>query len=712
MATDLERMVVSLEANTKKFENALARATANSDRSFNRMSQSSARAGKQIEKNLTDSTARAAAAMGNAGAGLFTRSLAAVGAALGTREIIQYADSWTRATNALKVAGLSGADLGTVMGQLFDAAQRQGAPIEALTTLYGRAAQSAKELGATQQDLVQFSEDVAVALRVAGTSPSEATGALLQLSQLLGSSRVQAEEFNSVNEGARPILQAVANGIEEAGGSVSKLKALVADGKISNVAFFKGFQAGAEGLREQAGAATETIAQGFTRVSNAATKAVGELDKTSGASANAVQNMKGVATAIEAIPTAVDAAVTKLGMLQQWLTNVGNSSFWNKIGPLLGVDFSAAEAARNGLSPAPRDQGIAALKGGQGTALGAGFDVSDLASSGKKPAAKTIKAADYPVIGGKEKKGAAEKVSDFDREVAAVSKHTEALRLEAEMVGKGTYETAKARAALSLFTAARQEGIEITPAIREQIEQEADAYGRASVEFERLTEKQQQLNQLQQEFGNIAGGSISGLIDGTQTFADALTNATKRMSDLVLQAALLGDGPLGGLFGSAASGGKAGGIIGLLSGALGGAGGTVGATAGATFGFAGGGLVRGPGTGRSDDIPARLSNGEYVVNARDARRNRGLLDRINSGQVQRMADGGSVGRIITANTAIAPRPVAGVTFAPSTTIDARGSTMSREEMASILAQSQRETLRQVPGLVERARGRQISSNRT
>lgn len=47
--------------------------------------------------------------------------------------------------------------------------------------------------------------------------------------------------------------------------------------------------------------------------------------------------------------------------------------------------------------------------------------------------------------------------------------------------------------------------------------------------------------------------------------------------------------------------------------------------------FAGGGLVAGPGNGTSDRILARLSNGEYVVNAQATSQNRDLLDAINSG---------------------------------------------------------------------------------
>jgi hypothetical protein len=47
-------------------------------------------------------------------------------------------------------------------------------------------------------------------------------------------------------------------------------------------------------------------------------------------------------------------------------------------------------------------------------------------------------------------------------------------------------------------------------------------------------------------------------------------------------------------------------------------------------GFASGGFVSGLGTARSDSIPAMLSNGEYVINARATANNRKLLDAINS----------------------------------------------------------------------------------
>jgi hypothetical protein len=61
------------------------------------------------------------------------------------------------------------------------------------------------------------------------------------------------------------------------------------------------------------------------------------------------------------------------------------------------------------------------------------------------------------------------------------------------------------------------------------------------------------------------------------------------------------------------------------------------------FGFANGGEIFGPGTGRSDSILARVSNGEYIVNAKQTGIHKPLLELINSGKLSKFADGGIVG---------------------------------------------------------------------
>lgn len=59
--------------------------------------------------------------------------------------------------------------------------------------------------------------------------------------------------------------------------------------------------------------------------------------------------------------------------------------------------------------------------------------------------------------------------------------------------------------------------------------------------------------------------------------------------------------------------------------------------------YASGGLITGPGTGTSDSIIARLSNGEYVMSADAVRMfGTGLLDQMNAGRLPAFAQGGPV----------------------------------------------------------------------
>lgn len=61
-------------------------------------------------------------------------------------------------------------------------------------------------------------------------------------------------------------------------------------------------------------------------------------------------------------------------------------------------------------------------------------------------------------------------------------------------------------------------------------------------------------------------------------------------------------------------------------------------------GYATGGLISGPGTGTSDSIFARLSNGEYVMSADAVRKfGTGMLDQMNAGLLPAFARGGAIG---------------------------------------------------------------------
>ena len=65
----------------------------------------------------------------------------------------------------------------------------------------------------------------------------------------------------------------------------------------------------------------------------------------------------------------------------------------------------------------------------------------------------------------------------------------------------------------------------------------------------------------------------------------------------------------------------------------------------AVQGNAQGGYISGPGSSTSDSIPARLSNGEYVINARAVRQiGVNALNAINEGRMAKFSQGGYVGQ--------------------------------------------------------------------
>lgn len=285
MAVYTDKVVLELEAKLSKYHADLLSGQRKFDQIMDNMT-----------KKLKSTESQSVASFGR-----MSTILTSIGGALGVAQVLSYADAWTKAQNSLAVAGVVGENQKRVLDQLYESAQRNATPINALTELYGRAAQASDVLGASQEELVQFSDGVAVALRVAGTDANAASGALLQLGQALGNSKVQAEEFNSINEGARPILMAVAAGIKETGGSVSNLRKMMLDGNLTAKMFFDGFLAGAPAIQEMADRTSATVAQGFTRISNAVTKYVGELNQGAGATGTLISLMDGLANNFELV---------------------------------------------------------------------------------------------------------------------------------------------------------------------------------------------------------------------------------------------------------------------------------------------------------------------------------------------------------------------------------------------------------------------------
>lgn len=259
------------------------------------------------------------------------------------------------------------------------------------------------------------------------------------------------------------------------------------------------------------------------------------------------------------------------------------------------------------------------------------------------------------------KEKAVQKSTDqkIDSDIQAIKDRTAALQAETQMVGLSYQEQEKRRIALDLEQAAlaklRDEAIKkgqtdlsnikISPEQLAQIDEVSAAYARQAEELRKVQEVQDRADQATADFYDTFRSSMVGAIRGANSLADALKSILGRLSELLLNSAF------NALFmpsSGGTGGGKFGGPFDWIGGIIGGGIGSRSSDPWSGLRLAGGGHVRGPGGPRTDSIPANLSDGEFVVNAKATKQNRRLLEAINKGKALSMAKGGLVS--ITAPT--------------------------------------------------------------
>ncbi|KAB2759922.1 hypothetical protein F9K81_00215 [Brucella anthropi] len=241
-----------------------------------------------------------------------------------------------------------------------------------------------------------------------------------------------------------------------------------------------------------------------------------------------------------------------------------------------------------------------------------------------EPAYKPLAA---PTSGKSDAEKAREKAAkQAERERKAVTDLIKELEFEASLVGKTAVQKEQ-------MIALRHAGAAATEAEKQKIESLVESTYRANEAHERQKEALQELNDAGRDF---AGTLVDGLLDGAKA-TDVLSNALKGLADRFLNSgldALFGGGGIGGIFGSVFGGGKSDPWAGLRF------------QNGGLPKFSSGtpsrvrpGMVRGPGTGTSDSIVARISNKEFITNARSTQKYRGLLEAINEDRLPGFAKG-------------------------------------------------------------------------
>ena len=163
--------------------------------------------------------------------------------------IADIADRMQSLNNQIKlVTGSENAAL-AVRKELLAISNRTYADLEATGSLYVKAQRALQDYGYSQKQVLQFVEATNNAMRVGGVGAQEQAAALFQLSQALGSGRLQGDEFRSISEAAPILLDTLA---EHLGKTRAEIRAMAADGKLTSDVIVEAVTAAGDKLAEQA----------------------------------------------------------------------------------------------------------------------------------------------------------------------------------------------------------------------------------------------------------------------------------------------------------------------------------------------------------------------------------------------------------------------------------------------------------------------------
>lgn len=188
------------------------------------------------------------------------------------------------------------------------------------------------------------------------------------------------------------------------------------------------------------------------------------------------------------------------------------------------------------------------------------------------------------------------------------------LQLEIGLMGQSEQVRATMISQLQTEQQIRKLGIDQNSAEAAAIRDNAAAITQYTSELADLQKAQEDLNERAQFFGDLTVGVFDDLTSGADGFEKAVKRIVNALADAVIQAVLLGQGPLASLFGTSPTGGASvGGLFGgLFGGGVAGGGGAGGAAA---FGTAGGLMTMLQTAGGYGKVPDNVGAGAGAGNA-------------------------------------------------------------------------------------------------
>lgn len=181
------------------------------------------------------------------------------------KSIIATADEMQNLASQIRLATSSTEQFNAVQTKLRAIANEQRSSFDAVVDLYSNSQRSLSALGKSQQDIINFTRNMTMAMNVGGRSAQAQAAALTQLGQALASGVLRGDEFNSVAEQAPILMDLIA---KEMGVTSNAIRELAKDGKITADVVYNAVAKATDSLSAMSAKMPTTVSQALQVIKN------------------------------------------------------------------------------------------------------------------------------------------------------------------------------------------------------------------------------------------------------------------------------------------------------------------------------------------------------------------------------------------------------------------------------------------------------------
>src|SRR5690606_38881567 len=236
--------------------------------------------------------------------------LGGIGAGLSVKAVIDYADAWSDMQSRVGAAVRNMDAAPQLMRRMVEIANASYSPLSQTVEIYGRNVSVLQALGRTADEAADFTESLNHALVITATKGQQAESVQNALSKAMAVGRLQADGLETVLANGGRVAELLA---EQLGTTVSGLRQMATDGKITGDVIAESLIGNLDVLRAQAEEMPATVGDAFVRIQTNTLAFIGTFDQAVGASGALANALIMVADNIDRIITTAATAAVSFG---------------------------------------------------------------------------------------------------------------------------------------------------------------------------------------------------------------------------------------------------------------------------------------------------------------------------------------------------------------------------------------------------------------